>query len=768
VDYEELAGGGRPASASTASAMTIADLSPRLALQRLLMLYENGDHREAAAFLRRLSPSTFKALLPIIPADLFIESMPHSLPILEALYSKLFLAGDAIWAEQRSTSTLRPEAVVWQMVRFFASQEDGLVGQMRWDFCGPFISSCKRLLSVLLSAEPRVRRLLTERKKALQRAIEGLGQHGMVGTTDQRLMNLHDALKLEFQKVQQTYRDSLEQLDDLALVVGKVGKGQVSGHGKAPIAQSHQRQLSLKADEVQERLIKNKTLLNVVEPTLENTSLEVLLGILQQRIELDKECMFQYTQLRKEVRVVDGQTSIAPVLMRYQRGCQQVLELMREVTEEGEDEGNISDSPYHSDEGDCSSVMMSGNSPFISKAARYNFLSRSVRLGSKHNVRASILASSLSQVNLELGSVRGSSTGPPSFVLHSSSGVSSGSGSSDTASNEDKTESPLSPAPSVGSSATVKRRPGEVRPAAARPRHLKPKKEVFKAGEAACNKCDKEEDPYQSILEVDTKKTEDAAAAQLKAEVARLTAELGKARGAVAELQKEEVVVREALEKERRKRREVGKTPTLSPADKRPAALVRKYGELYAQNRLETLDCLDRLTELDQHDDLKSKLLFSVIVLSFRSISTTVETKRDQVRRVLQLPPGSSGTADPAARELEVALTAYLRRATETFDLSKNVEEVCTQIWATLYDYPSLKSCDGLIKYIKECVRTAWGLTNQTPAYTIEYETRSFKPDLHVRFHSSSTSVEGISTYLWPSLIEGTGGPCVQKGVVVT
>ena len=28
----------------------------------------------------------------------------------------------------------------------------------------------------------------------------------------------------------------------------------------------------------------------------------MLSGILQQRIELDKECMFQYTQLRKEVR----------------------------------------------------------------------------------------------------------------------------------------------------------------------------------------------------------------------------------------------------------------------------------------------------------------------------------------------------------------------------------------------------------------------------------------------------------------------------------
>ena len=62
--------------------------------------------------------------------------------------------------------------------------------------------------------------------------------------------------------------------------------------------------------------------------------------------------------------------------------------------------------------------------------------------------------------------------------------------------------------------------------------------------------------------------------------------------------------------------------------------------------------------------------------LSFRSVSSTVETKRDQVRRILQLPPSSS-VADnepSAAKEMEIAVTAYLRRATDTFDLSKNVE----------------------------------------------------------------------------------------------
>lgn len=219
------------------------------------------------------------------------------------------------------------------------------LAQVKWEFCGPFISSCKRLLKVLLSAEPRLRRLLAERKRALMKAIEGLGQHGMVGTSDEQMMNLHAALRLEFEKAQKTYTNGVTKLEALSLVNpnskgDKAGKGTTVSGKVAPIAQSHQRQLSLKAAEIQERLIKNKSLLNVVEPTLENTPLEVLLGILQQRIELDKECLFQFTQIKKTMKLDAGEKgaagggkakpspggghSVAPVLMRYQRGCQQV------------------------------------------------------------------------------------------------------------------------------------------------------------------------------------------------------------------------------------------------------------------------------------------------------------------------------------------------------------------------------------------------------------------------------------------------------------
>lgn len=46
-------------------------------------------------------------------------------------------------------------------------------------------------------------------------------------------------------------------------------------------------------------------------------------------------------------------------------------------------------------------------------------------------------------------------------------------------------------------------------------------------------------------------------------------------------------------------------------------------------------------------------------------------------------------------------------------------QDVCNQIWATLYDYPCLQSCDGLVKYIKDCVRLAWSLVNQVKSLSV-------------------------------------------------
>ena len=61
---------------------------------------------------------------------------------------------------------------------------------------------------------------------------------------------------------------------------------------------------------------------------------------------------------------------------------------------------------------------------------------------------------------------------------------------------------------------------------------------------------------------------------------------------------------------------------------------------------------------------------------------TSSKDPLDLITSVTDKKPSASGSSgeeeadalEPAAKDLEEAVTAYLRRATETFDLSKNVE----------------------------------------------------------------------------------------------
>nr|CAD7396099.1 unnamed protein product [Timema poppensis] len=160
--------------------------------------------------------------------------------------------------------------------------------------------------------------------------------------------------------------------------------------------------------------------------------------------------------------------------------------------------------------------------------------------------------------------------------------------------------------------------------------------------------------------------------------------------------------------------------------------------------------------------------------LAFRSSQALLAMKKDHIRRVLHITPPTpcegasppnSTVQSPVEAELERQVELYLRRTVEMFDLTKCGDEVCSQIWATLYDYPCLKDCPGLVQYVRNAVRLSWGLVNQSPPFILEYEQRVFRKDVHVRFHTSDPESDQIRTYLWPALSEGCGGPCVHKAV---
>ncbi|KAL1138313.1 hypothetical protein AAG570_010001 [Ranatra chinensis] len=286
--------------------MTISDISPRLALKRILLLYENGQYREAANFINRLGHPTFRTVLGQLPVDLFVEAMPHSVSILEALYAKVFLSSDC------SVKWLKPGGLVLKLVRLLcAGPPDG------WTL------GAKKLLKVIVLTEPALKKGLRARRRALDKAVEGLGKHGLVGTSDESLCSLHEALKVQFRNLVEAYRGALHKLEELSLV-----KGQGGG---APVQASHQRQLSLRQGDVQERLIKNKSLLNAVEAATADRSLAVLLAILERRVEADKEALFQFTQVKKEIMpgTEPEDTVVAPLLMRYSHACHQVTQIFQ-------------------------------------------------------------------------------------------------------------------------------------------------------------------------------------------------------------------------------------------------------------------------------------------------------------------------------------------------------------------------------------------------------------------------------------------------------
>ena len=150
-----------------------------------------------------------------------------------------------------------------------------------------------------------------------------------------------------------------------------------------------------------------------------------------------------------------------------------------------------------------------------------------------------------------------------------------------------------------------------------------------------CTKCGTDsasvttnEPVYQGITDISIMR-KDNEISSLKSNIAHLRAELAHAQKTLFDIKDAEVGIKEQLEKEKQKSATLEKIATKSSSgilisnsgnvigiDHRPANLVRRYGELYSQTRLETLDSLDRLPQLVNAEELKNKLLFSVMVVS--------------------------------------------------------------------------------------------------------------------------------------------------------
>lgn len=316
--------GGRAASASTSSVMCC---------RKIEMLFESKKYDECAVAIRRLSSSVVESCISELPFVDFIDAIPSSFIIIDAILSKISLSGP----QCPLGAQLRPRLLVSYVVRWISGMKN----------CGAKSESPKkpnehyrtllyRILKVMLTICPELKEELVARKRMLETCADGLGQHCLVSSAldRTRLTTVHDALKNTCIHAIQCAKSMLHRLDEASPQHGARIRVPLQ-RDAAPVASSHQRQIQVTAKEVENRLILNKTLLDAVEPSAASVgeSMEEMLSLLRQRIKSDKDVVFCLAELRREIPScsLSNGAAVMPQIQQLIEGYGIVVGILEEV-----------------------------------------------------------------------------------------------------------------------------------------------------------------------------------------------------------------------------------------------------------------------------------------------------------------------------------------------------------------------------------------------------------------------------------------------------
>ncbi|CAE1282465.1 unnamed protein product [Acanthosepion pharaonis] len=577
---------------------------------------------------------------------------------------------------------------------------------------------------------------------------------------------------MELADVIQQKKQALQKLNDF------YGKMSTTN----PSDSSHQRLLQISEEEVENRVFQNVSLLAIIEPALKEETIRQLTKELQRRIESDKTLLRTYKSLEKMVGKSEQsrKEAIAITLHKFLHGYRTALEILEEKknkisTRENNqnrlsDAGNPSLGIQHTI-GNSSPIASDITEPFVTTAGRWPFDDGITNIGGLSS--ASNGLDLINPQNLTCEEDFKSRF----FFTTTQTKIAGNSNNSSRKFQENKSKGVnyfVAAGRKVSKNYSCDRR---------RKRStlddleelIAPDRNVGGDGGNRQSTCDSfEESVTCSSSQVDSTSgsgVESADKELLLQELQNLRIELEHSRQTICKLQQKEHQLRDRLSEQAHKQFTISNShfEDLSLNEKRPTELIRLYGNLYSETRVDAADDLDNLAEISDFDKLKTKILFSVVVLAFRSTYEYLLELKSKVRNLLHIQVGdvNNESADLPSLSLEAEIDDYIRKTVDRHDCSANVEDVCSKLYMALFDYPCLRQSKGLRQYIEECVRVAWALNVQNPRYVISYDTTSFDPHLHTRFHTSELAKEEILEFLWPALLEENGA-CVFKAVVIT
>ncbi|CAG9794926.1 unnamed protein product [Diatraea saccharalis] len=198
--------------------------------------------------------------------------------------------------------------------------------------------------------------------------------------------------------------------------------------------------------------------------------------------------------------------------------------------------------------------------------------------------------------------------------------------------------------------------------------------------------------------------------------------------------------------------------------------LVSQYAAVWARAADEALPALAALEPLRHTPHLKYKIVFSVVVLSFRAAISLRDRRLSEVKALLGAGDESSSN-DPNITRLLSAAVRVLHDTAHSFPLGEAERTVISQVLGTLREYPCLGSCGALHALVAAACRAAWAVSLHSPPLRIDTDFTPvvMNPEKHVRYsvgESRERRSDLIKSFVWPALMDGNR--CVFRAVVLT
>ncbi|CAB3222906.1 unnamed protein product [Arctia plantaginis] len=198
--------------------------------------------------------------------------------------------------------------------------------------------------------------------------------------------------------------------------------------------------------------------------------------------------------------------------------------------------------------------------------------------------------------------------------------------------------------------------------------------------------------------------------------------------------------------------------------------LISQYAAVWSRAADETLPALAALDQLRHTPHLKYKIIFSVVVLSFRAAISLRDRRLTEVQALLGVDVEST-PSDPSLTRLTASAIRVLHQTAHSFPLGEAERTVVNQVVSTLREYPCLSSCGALHALVAAACRAAWTISLHSPPLRIDTDFTPvvMNPEKHVRFTSSDgrdRRSDLIKSFVWPALMDGNR--CVFRAVVLT